>query len=99
MIIIQTESGAIVTDPKEIYIDKDLDGHLHLYADLSSTDRVKAVELTANDYSEEVLGEMLEKLYQKMDDWLFMSDCPHYVTSMKEILDMAKQDRMEAAHD
>lgn len=47
MIIIQTESGAIVTDPKEIYIDKDLDGHLHIYADLSSTDRVKAVELTA----------------------------------------------------
>ena len=38
MIIIQTEAGAIVTDPKEIYIDKDLDGHLHIYADLSSTD-------------------------------------------------------------
>lgn len=99
MIIIQTESGSIVTDPKEIYIDKDLDGHLHLYADLSSTDRVKAVKLTVFDYSKEVLGEMLEKLYQKMDDWLFMSDCPHYVTSMKEILDMAKQDRMEASHD
>ena len=34
MIIIQTEAGAIVTDPKEIYIDKDLDGHLHIYAGL-----------------------------------------------------------------
>lgn len=99
MIIIQTEAGAIVTDPKEIYIDKDLDGHLHIYADLSSTDRVKAVKLTVFDYSKEDLGQMLEKLYQKMDDWLFMSDCPHYVTSMKEILDMAKQDRMEASHD
>lgn len=99
MIIIQAEDGAIVTDPKEIYIDKDLDGHLHIYADLSSTDRVKSVKLTVFDYSKEVLGEMLEKLYQKMDDWLFMSDCPHYVTSMKEILDMAKQDRMEASHD
>ena len=98
MIIIQTESGSIVTDPKEIYIDKDLDGHLHIYADLSSTDRVKAVELTVFDYSKEDLGQMLEKLYQKMDDWLFMSDCPHYVTSMKEVLDMAKQDRMEASH-
>ena len=30
MIIIQTEDGSIVTDPKEIYIDKDLDGNLHL---------------------------------------------------------------------
>lgn len=99
MIIIQTEAGAIVTDPKEIYIDKDLDGHLHIYADLSGTDRVKAVKLTVFDYSKEELGQMLEKLYQKMDDWLFMSDCPHYVTSMKEILDMAKQDSMEASHD
>lgn len=99
MIIIQTEAGAIVTDPKEIYIDKDLDGHLHLYADLSSTDRVKAVKLTVFIYSKNELGKMLEKLYQKMDDWLFMSDCPHYVTSMKEILDMTKQDRMEASHD
>lgn len=99
MIIIQTEAGAIVTDPKEIYIDKDLDGHLHIYADLSSTDRVKAVKLTVFDYSKEDLGQMLETMYEKMDQWLFMSDCPHYVTSMKEILDMAKQDRMEASHD
>ena len=99
MIIIQAEDGAIVTDPREIYIDKDLDGHLHIYADLSSTDRIKAVKLTVFGYSKEDLGRMLEKLYQKMDDWLFMSDCPHYVTSMKEILDMAKQDRMEVSHD
>lgn len=99
MIIIQAEDGAIVTDPKEIYIDKDLEGHLHIYADLSSTDRIKAVKLTVFGYSKDVLGKMLEKLYQKMDDWLFMSDCPHYVTSMQEILDMMKQDRMEASHD
>ena len=99
MIIIQTEAGAIVTDPKEIYIDKDLDGHLHIYADLSSTDRVKAVKLTVFDYSKEDLGQILDTMYQKMDNWLFMSDCPHYVTSMKEILDMAKQDRMEVSHD
>lgn len=99
MIIIQTESGAIVTDPKEIYIDKDLDGHLHLYADLSNTDRIKAVKLTVFSYSKNELGKMLEKLYQKMDDWLFMSDCPHYVTSMKEILDMAKHAGLEASDD
>lgn len=99
MIIIQAEDGAIVTDPKEIYIDKDLEGHLHIYADLSSTDRVKSVKLTVFTYSKNELVKMLEKLYQKMDDWLFMSDCPHYVTSMKEILDMAKQDRMEVSHD
>lgn len=99
MIIIQTESGAIVTDPKEIYIDKDLDGHLHIYADLSSTDRVKAVKLTVFDYSKEDLGQMLETMYEKMDKWLFMDECPYYVVSMKEVLDMAKQDRMEVSHD
>ena len=99
MIIIQTEDGAIITNPKEIYIDKDLDGHLHIYADLSSTDRVKAVKLTVFDYSKEDLGQMLEKLYQKMYKWLFMNECPYYVIRMVEILDMVKQDRMEAAHD
>lgn len=99
MIVIKTETGSIITDPKEIYIDKGLDGNLHLYADLSSTDRVKAVKLTVFDYSKEDLGQMLDTMYQKMDNWLFMSDCPHYVTSMKEILDMAKQDRMEVSHD
>lgn len=99
MIIIQTEDGAIVTDPKEIYIDKDLDGNLHLYADLSNTDRIKAVKLTVFSYSKNELGQMLEKLYQKMNDWLFMNECPHCVIRMREVLDMAKQDRMEASHD
>ena len=91
MIVIKAEDGSIITDPKEIYIDKDLDGHLHLYADLSNTDRIKAVKLTVFSYSKKELGQMLETMYEKMDNWLFMSDCPHYVTSMNEIVDMAKQ--------
>lgn len=98
MIIIQAEDGAIITNPKEIYIDKDLDGHLHIYADLSSTDRVKAVKLTVFDYSKEDLGQMLETMYKKMHKWLFMDECPYYVISMKEVLDMAKQARMEGSH-
>lgn len=91
MIIIQTEDGAIITDPKEIYIDKDLDGHLHLYADLSSTDRVKAVKLTVFSYSKNELGQMLETMYKTME-------YPYYVISMKEVLNIAKQDRMEVSH-
>ena len=98
MIIIQAEDGAIVTNPKEIYIDKDLEGHLHIYADLSSTDRVKAVKLTVFGYSKNVLGQMLETMYKKMNSWLFMDECPPYVISMGEVLDMMKQDRMEASH-
>lgn len=99
MIIIQTESGSIVTDPKEIYIDKDLDGNLHLYADLSNTDRIKAVKLTVFSYSKNELGQMLETMYKTMNNWLSMDECPYYVVSMKEVLDMAKQDSMEASHD
>lgn len=98
MIIIQAEDGAIVTDPKEIYIDKDLDGHLHLYADLSSTDRIKAVKLTVFGYSKEDLEQILDTMYKKMDDWLFMDECPHCGISMKEVLAMAKQERMEGSH-
>ena len=86
MIIIQTEAGAIVTDPKEIYIDKDLDGHLHIYADLSSTDRVKAVKLTVFDYSKEDLGKMLEAVYKMMFNEFYMHGRSHYVICMREFL-------------
>ena len=96
MIIIQTESGSIVTDPKEIYIDKDLDGHLHLYADLSGTDRVKAVKLTVFDYSKEDLGQMLKKLYGNMDRWLFTNQSRHYLIRMGEIQGMVSLNNAEA---
>lgn len=95
MIIIQTESGSIVTDPKEIYIDKDLDGHLHIYADLSSTDRVKAVKLTVFDYLKEDLEQMLEAMYEQMNSLLYMDEFPHYVIRMREVLNRY----MEASHD
>jgi hypothetical protein len=88
MIIIQTESGSIVTDPKEIYIGKDLAGHLHIYADLSSTDRVKAVELTINDYSEAILDQILEMLYRNMDEWLSMNKSRHYLIRMEDVTDI-----------
>lgn len=65
MVIIQTEDGSIVRDPKEIYIDKDLDGRYFLFADLSDSDRVKPVKLTAaeHEYEEENLGYILDALY------------------------------------
>lgn len=88
MIVIKAEDGSIITDPKEIYIDKDLDGNLHLYADLSSTDRVKAVKLTVFDYSKEDLGQMLEVIYKMMNDWFYMYGRPHYVIRMREVLDV-----------
>lgn len=99
MIIIQAEDGAIIADPKEIYIDKDLDGHLHIYADLSNTDRIKAVKLTVFDYSKEDLGQMLETMCKDMNKWLFFDECPHCVIRMDKMRDLVRQKRMEAAHD
>lgn len=103
MIIIQTEDGAIVTNPKEIYIDKDLDGHLHIYADLSNTDRIKAVKLTVFSYSKNELGKMLETMYKTMNSWLFFDKHPHYVITMKEVLRKTNWERMgkrmEGSHD
>lgn len=95
MIIIQAEDGAIVTDPKEIYIDKDLEGHLHIYADLSSTDRIKAVKLTVFGYSKEDLGQALEAVYKLMFNEFYMHGRSHYVISMREMLNRY----MEGAHD
>lgn len=89
MIIIQTECGSIVTDPKEIYIGKDLEGRLHLYADLSSTDRVKAVELTECDYLKDDLERMLDCIYKRELSALFMHGNKHYVVRMKEIAEEA----------
>lgn len=70
MIIIQTENGSIVRDPKEIYIDKDLNGKCFLFADLSDSDRVKPVKLTAaeHEYEEENLGCILDALYCLLAD-------------------------------
>lgn len=70
MVIIQTEDGSIVRDPKEIYIDKDLDGKYFLFADLSDSDRVKPVKLTAaeHEHEEEKLGCILDALYDLLAD-------------------------------
>lgn len=70
MIIIQAEDGAIITNPKEIYIDKDLDGKYFLFADLSDSDRVKPVKLTAaeHEHEEEKLGCILDALYDLLAD-------------------------------
>ena len=70
MLIIQTEDGSIVRDPKEIYIDKDLNGKCFLFADLSDSDRVKPVKPTAaeHEYEEEKLGCILDAPYALLAD-------------------------------
>lgn len=66
MIAIKAETGEIIMNPKEIYINMDLEGKLHLYADLSETDRRKSEELTAENYTEDELSDVMSELYNAM---------------------------------
>ena len=66
MIAIQAETGEIIMNPKEIYINVDLEGTLHLYADLSETDRRKSAELTGEPYTEDELSDIMSELYNAM---------------------------------
>ena len=66
MIVIQAETGEIIMNPKEIYINMDLEGNLHLYADLSETDRRKSEELTAENYTNDELFDIMSELYNAM---------------------------------
>lgn len=66
MIIIETETNGIVMNPKVIYIEKDLEGYWHLYADMSDTDRIKPEPLTVKEYSQEQLNVWLQQIYKGM---------------------------------
>lgn len=66
MIIVQAETGEIVVNPKEIYINVDLDGKLHLYADLPETDRRKSEELTVENYTKDELFDLMSGVYEAM---------------------------------
>lgn len=66
MIIIQGENKEIFINPKSIYINTDLDGAWHIYADLSDTDRMKPEELTVGDYGRKQLFVWLHQIYKAL---------------------------------
>lgn len=83
MIVIKTEDGSIITDPKEIYIDKDLDGNLHLYADLSNTDRIR---LTALPHDKEALSQVVDDMYDYIEEALGQGQCMNVCLEMSQIV-------------
>lgn len=66
MILIQTEEGAILRDPKAIYITADCSGKRRLVADLSEDGQSKEVLLVEGEYSEGLLVAMGYSLFSTM---------------------------------
>lgn len=66
MILIQTESGGIIRDPKAIYVAEDSSGKKRLAGDLSNDGSEKLAPLTDGRYSEGLLVAMEYALFEIM---------------------------------
>ena len=67
MIVIKTEDGSIITDPKEISVGQDLEGDYYVFADLSGSDRVKPIKLTALPHDKEALSQAVDDMYDYIE--------------------------------
>lgn len=67
MIVIKTEDGSIITDPKEISVGQDLEGDYYVIADLSDSDRVKPIKLTALPHDKEALSQVVDDMYNHIE--------------------------------
>ena len=67
MIVIKTETGSIITDPKEIGVWQDLGGGYYVFADLSDSDRVKPIKLTALPHDKEALCQVVADMYNYIE--------------------------------
>lgn len=67
MIVIKTETGSIITDPKEISVGQDLEGEYYVIADLSDSDRVKPIKLTALPHDKEELLQVVDAMYDYIE--------------------------------
>lgn len=67
MIVIKTEAGSIITDPKEISVGQDLEGDYYVFADLSDSDRMKAIKLTALPHDKEELLQVVDAMYDYIE--------------------------------
>lgn len=67
MIVIKTEAGSIITDPKEIGVWQDLGGGYYVFADLSDSDRMKPIKLTALPHDKEELLQAVDDMYDYIE--------------------------------
>lgn len=67
MIVIKTETGSIIMDPKEISVGQDLEGDYYVLADVSASDRVKQIKLTALPHDKETLCQVVADMYNYIE--------------------------------
>lgn len=91
MIVIKTETGSIITDPKEISVGQDLEGEYYVLADLSDSDRVKQVKLTALPHDKDELFQVVDDMYDYIEVGLGQGQCRTVCLEMSQIIKMRCQ--------
>ena len=88
MIVIKTETGSIITDPKEISVGQDLEGDYYVIADLSDSDRVKPINLTALPHEKEALSQVVDDMYDYdyIEVALGQGQCRNVCLEMSQII-------------
>lgn len=86
MIVIKTEDGSIITDPKEIGVGQDLEGDYYVLADLSDSDRVKPIKLTALPHDKEELFKVVDDMYDYIEMGLRQGQCRNVCLEMSQIV-------------
>lgn len=88
MIVIKTEDGSIITDPKEISVGQDLEGDYYVIADVSESDRVKPVKLTALPHDKDELLQVVSDMYDYIEVGLGQGQCRNVCLEMSQIIKM-----------
>lgn len=91
MIVIKTETGSIITDPKEISVGQDLEGDYYVIADVSESDRVKPVKLTALPHDKDELLQVVSDMYDYIEVGLGQGQCRNVCIEMSQIIKMRCQ--------
>lgn len=88
MIVIKTETGSIITDPKEISVGQDLEGDYYVFADLSDSDRMKAIKLTALPHDKEELLQVVDAMYDYIEVGMGQGQGRNVCLEMSQIIKM-----------
>ena len=86
MIVLKTEGGSIIMDPKEICVEQDLEGDYYVFADVSDSGRVKQVRLTALPHDKEVLFKVVDDMYDYIEVGLGQGQCRNVCLEMSQIV-------------
>lgn len=86
MIVIKTEAGSIITDPKEINVGQDLEGDYYVIADVSDSDRVKHIKLTALPHDKEELFKAVDDMYDYIEVTLGQGQGRNVCLDMSQIV-------------